>query len=64
MDPDQRIIWANEAALAMHGVEVVENLGRNVTEYVSVCRLTWLTVTQRLLTAAVYCSRAEARRDG
>src|SRR5215469_8272886 len=33
VEPDQRIIWANEAALAMHGVEAVEGLGRTVSEY-------------------------------
>ena len=33
LEPDQRIIWANEAALAMHGVEAVEGLGRTVSEY-------------------------------
>ena len=33
VEPDQRIIWANEAALAMHGVGAVEDLGRTVSEY-------------------------------
>ena len=33
VEPDQRIIWANEAALAMHGVRAVEDLGRTVSEY-------------------------------
>jgi PAS domain S-box-containing protein len=33
VDPDQSIVWANEAALAMHGVEAVEELGSTVTEY-------------------------------
>ena len=33
VDPDQTIVWANEAALAMHGVEAVEELGSTVTEY-------------------------------
>jgi PAS domain S-box-containing protein len=33
VDPDQSIVWANEAALAMHGVDTVEGLGRTVTEY-------------------------------
>jgi PAS domain S-box-containing protein len=33
VEPDQRIIWANEAALAMHGVEAVEDLGHTVSEY-------------------------------
>lgn len=32
---DQSILWANEAALAMHGVSSVKELGRNVTEYAS-----------------------------
>jgi PAS domain-containing protein len=33
VDPDQSIVWANEAALAMHGVETREELGSTVTEY-------------------------------
>ena len=33
VDPDQTIIWANEAALAMHGVATFEDLGANVSEY-------------------------------
>jgi PAS domain S-box-containing protein len=33
VDPDQSIVWANEAALAMHGVEAVQELGRTITEY-------------------------------
>jgi PAS domain S-box-containing protein len=33
IDPDQSIVWANEAALAMHGVERLEALGDNITEY-------------------------------
>ena len=33
VDPDQSILWANEAALAMHGVEATEELGSTVTEY-------------------------------
>jgi PAS domain S-box-containing protein len=33
IDPDQTIGWANEAALAMHGVEAIEELGADVTEY-------------------------------
>jgi PAS domain S-box-containing protein len=33
VDPDRSIVWANEAALAMHGVSAVEDLGRTVTEY-------------------------------
>lgn len=27
IEPDQRILWANEAALAMHGVDSLEGLG-------------------------------------
>lgn len=30
---DQTILWANEAALAMHGVDNVEALGANTKEY-------------------------------
>jgi PAS domain S-box-containing protein len=33
VEPDQRILWANEAALKMHGVEKVDDLGHDVTEY-------------------------------
>ncbi|WP_323122058.1 helix-turn-helix transcriptional regulator [Burkholderia alba] len=33
VEPDQRIVWANEAALSMHGVSDVAGLGANVTEY-------------------------------
>ncbi|WP_175845645.1 helix-turn-helix transcriptional regulator [Burkholderia arboris] len=33
VEPDQRIVWANEAALAMHGVTELKALGANVTEY-------------------------------
>jgi PAS domain S-box-containing protein len=33
IDPDQSIVWANEAALAMHGVEAVEHLGADVSAY-------------------------------
>ena len=31
--PDQRITWANEAALAMHGVTAIEQLGHDVATY-------------------------------
>ena len=31
--PDQRIIWANDAALSMHGVRTVEELGVDVDAY-------------------------------
>ena len=30
IDPDQTILWANTAALKMHGVEAVEDLGATV----------------------------------
>lgn len=33
VDPDQSILWANEAALGMHGVDTVEALGATVDEY-------------------------------
>jgi PAS domain S-box-containing protein len=33
IEPDQRISWANEAALAMHGVRDVAELGATVSEY-------------------------------
>jgi len=33
IEPDHRIVWANDAALRMHGVKTVAELGRNVTEY-------------------------------
>jgi PAS domain S-box-containing protein len=33
IEPDQRIVWANEAALAMHGVTELKALGADVTEY-------------------------------
>ena len=33
LDPDQRLVWANEAALTMHGVERLEDLGATVTDY-------------------------------
>jgi PAS domain S-box-containing protein len=33
VEPDQTIGWANQAALEMHGVETVAELGRTVTEY-------------------------------
>ena len=31
--PDQRITWANAAALAMHGVTAIEQLGHDVATY-------------------------------
>jgi PAS domain S-box-containing protein len=33
IDPDQTILWANEAALAMHGASQLADLGATVTEY-------------------------------
>ena len=33
IEPDQRIAWANDAALAMHGVETVAGLGSDVSDY-------------------------------
>ncbi len=33
VEPDQRIVWANEAALKMHGVVSVAELGGDVTQY-------------------------------
>ena len=33
IEPDQRIVWANEAALAMHGGTELKALGDNVPEY-------------------------------
>jgi PAS domain S-box-containing protein len=33
LDPDQSILWANEAALAMHGVAQVSDLGANAKAY-------------------------------
>lgn len=33
IDPDQTITWANTAALQMHGVERLAQLGRTVSEY-------------------------------
>lgn len=33
IDPDQSLLWANDAALAMHGVGSVEELGATVDEY-------------------------------
>ena len=33
IDPDQTVVFANEAALAMHGVSTLGDLGENVTEY-------------------------------
>jgi PAS domain-containing protein len=33
LERDQSILWANEAALAMHGVGRIGDLGHNSTEY-------------------------------
>ncbi len=33
IDPNQRILWANEAALAMHGVKRLTDLGTTIEEY-------------------------------
>jgi PAS domain S-box-containing protein len=33
IEPDQTIVWANEAALKMHGVQAIEDLGTDVTQY-------------------------------
>ena len=33
IEPDQSIAWANDAALAMHGIERVEALGESVAAY-------------------------------
>ena len=33
IETDHRIVWANQAALRMHGVATVADLGRDVTEY-------------------------------
>jgi PAS domain S-box-containing protein len=33
IDPDRTIVWANDAALAMHGADKLADLGRNVETY-------------------------------
>ncbi|RZI55829.1 MAG: PAS domain S-box protein, partial [Zymomonas sp.] len=33
IDPDQSLLWANDAALSMHGVESIPDLGGTVDEY-------------------------------
>lgn len=33
IDPDESIVWANETALAIHGVEHVGDLGEDATQY-------------------------------
>lgn len=35
IEADQSIVWANEAALSMHGVKTIKQLGRNAREYAS-----------------------------
>jgi PAS domain S-box-containing protein len=35
IESDRQIVWANEAALAMHGVDSLSELGRNAEEYAS-----------------------------
>ncbi len=39
IDPDQSLLWANDAALAMHGVATLAELGATVDEYRSRFRL-------------------------
>ncbi|MHB8285682.1 MAG: PAS domain-containing protein, partial [Caulobacteraceae bacterium] len=39
IEPDSRIVWANEAALAMHGVDHVADLGGSVEGYHKLFRL-------------------------
>ena len=33
IEPDRRLVWANEAALAMHGVTRLEDRGGTIDEY-------------------------------
>lgn len=33
IEPDQSIVWANEAALAMHGAHTLEEMGETVSDY-------------------------------
>ena len=40
IEPDQTLCWANQAALAMHGVTTLAELGSTVTDYRSKFRLT------------------------
>ncbi|MBZ9784886.1 helix-turn-helix transcriptional regulator [Pseudomonas sp. REP124] len=35
LDPDQSIVWANDAALAMHGVAQISDLGADAEDYTS-----------------------------
>lgn len=39
IDPDGRVAWANEAALAAHGVDSLQRLGRDAAEYARNFRL-------------------------
>ncbi|KQM67672.1 LuxR family transcriptional regulator [Sphingomonas sp. Leaf17] len=41
IDPDQSILWANDAALGMHGVTSVDDLGTTVDDYRARFRLTY-----------------------
>lgn len=41
VEPDHRIVWANEAALAMHGARGVEELGATVEDYAELYRLSY-----------------------
>ncbi|MBD0273203.1 MAG: PAS domain S-box protein [Acetobacteraceae bacterium] len=41
VEPDQTIAWANDAALKMHGVGAVADLGRTVSEYRERFGLQW-----------------------
>jgi PAS domain S-box-containing protein len=33
IEPDQKVTWANESALLMHGVETLDQMGKTVDEY-------------------------------
>jgi nitrogen fixation/metabolism regulation signal transduction histidine kinase len=33
IDPDRSIVWANETALTIHGVEHLRDLGADATQY-------------------------------
>jgi PAS domain S-box-containing protein len=41
VEPDARIVWANEAALAMHGALSADELGRTVEEYARLYTLSY-----------------------
>lgn len=53
IEPDQRILWANEAALAMHGVDSLEGLGADTGEYPSAFACATATI--------IRCRRASTR---